>query len=96
MHQIDCPWCGVRDDAEFRYRGDATVTRPAPDAGAEAFCGFVYTRANPKGWHVEWWHHAAGCRQFVKVLRNTLTLEIRRTAKATDPLAAPSPETSET
>ena len=36
MHRIDCPWCGVRDEAEFKYRGDATVKRPEPDAGAEA------------------------------------------------------------
>jgi len=89
MHRIDCPWCGVRDEAEFHYRGDATVTRPAIDAGAEAFSDFVYTRANPKGWHVEWWHHFGGCRQWVKVVRHTVTHEIHRTAKATETVDVP-------
>lgn len=95
MHQIDCPWCGVRDEVEFRYRGDATVTRPAPDAGPEAFHDFVYSRTNPKGWHVEWWHHQGGCRQLVKVLRHTVTHQIRGTAKANEPLAPPSPDTTQ-
>jgi methylglutamate dehydrogenase subunit B len=90
VHQIKCPWCGVRDEAEFTYRGDATVTRPAPDAGPEAFYDFVYTRVNPKGWHVEWWHHAGGCRQWLKVVRHTVTHEIRTTAKATAPVEVPS------
>jgi sarcosine oxidase subunit delta len=89
MHQIKCPWCGVRDEAEFKYRGDATVTRPAPDAGPDAFYDFVYTRENPKGWHVEWWHHVGGCRQWVKVVRNTLTHDIAATGKPADTLEVP-------
>lgn len=84
MHQIKCPHCGVRDEAEFTYRGDASVQRPAPDASADAFSDFVYTRANPKGWHVEWWHHAGGCRQWIKVVRHTVTHEIRTTSAATE------------
>jgi sarcosine oxidase subunit delta len=89
MHRIDCPWCGVRDEAEFHYRGDATAKRPDPEAGAEPFFDFVYTRANPKGWHVEWWHHVGGCRQWVKVVRHTVTHEIRQTAKATEAVDVP-------
>ena len=89
MHRIDCPWCGPRDEAEFAYRGDATVARPAAEAGIDAFYDYVYTRANPRGWHMEWWHHAAGCRQFVKVVRHTLTHRIAATGRATDTLAVP-------
>ena len=44
MHQIRCPWCGVRDEAEFQYGGDATVVRPADDGPEQAFYDFVYTR----------------------------------------------------
>ena len=79
MHRIDCPWCGVRDEEEFQYQGDATVTRPAFDAPQEAFFRYVYVRDNPKGWHTEWWHHVGGCRQWVKVVRNTATHEIYAT-----------------
>ncbi|MCC7049739.1 MAG: sarcosine oxidase subunit delta [Alphaproteobacteria bacterium] len=91
MHRIDCPWCGVRDEIEFAYRGDATVRRPEAGAGIDAFYAYVYERGNPRGWHVEWWHHAAGCRQWIKVLRHTLTHEIRATAKAGDTVTVPKP-----
>ena len=89
MHRITCPWCGPRDEIEFHYRGDATLSRPAPDAGAEAFYDYVYTRDNPMGWHLEWWAHAGGCRQWVKVLRNTLTHEINASGKAWDDIGKP-------
>jgi sarcosine oxidase subunit delta len=82
MIRIDCPWCGLRDEAEFSYRGDATVQRPQADAPAEAFFDYVHARKNPRGWHVEWWHHAAGCRQFLKVLRHTMTHEVRAVVAA--------------
>ena len=90
MHRIDCPWCGIRDEAEFSYRGDATVQRPAPEAGIDAFVDFIYTRDNPLGWHVEWWHHVAGCRQLIKIVRHTMTHEIHAAVKATDRVEPPS------
>ena len=83
MIQIDCPWCGKRDEVEFSYRGDATVQRPAADGSEQAFFDYVHARKNPRGWHVEWWHHAGGCRQFLKVLRHTMTHEVRAVVAAT-------------
>ena len=77
MQLIPCTYCGSRPENEFHYRGDATVVRPAPDAGEQAFYDFVYTRTNPRGWHREWWHHVAGCRQWVRVERHTATHETR-------------------
>jgi len=89
MHRISCPWCGLRDEAEFHYQGDATRPRPPDDAPIEAFYDFVYTRANPKGWHVEWWHHTGGCRLYLKVLRHTVSHEIRAVVSAEEPLEVP-------
>ena len=74
--RIPCPHCGPRDEDEFLYRGDATVERPRSE-DAEAFYLYVYERRNPKGWHAEWWMHAAGCRQWFKLVRHTVTHEIR-------------------
>lgn len=37
---------------------------------------FMYYRKNPKGLHHELWVHAAGCRQYFNVARNTQTYEI--------------------
>lgn len=89
MHRIECPWCGVRDQAEFNYRGDAGARRPSPDADGDAFFEYAYMRDNPIGWHLEWWHHAGGCRQWIKVMRNTLTHEIAATGAAQDRLEVP-------
>ena len=84
MLRIPCPWCGVRDESEFRYRGDASRNRPAADAGAEAFSAYVYERDNPRDWHCEWWLHVAGCRRLLKVVRHTLTHEIRSVEAASE------------
>jgi sarcosine oxidase subunit delta len=89
MIRIPCPWCGVRDETEFAYRGDASVRRPGGEAPAEAFHDYVYARANPAGWHVEWWHHVHGCRQFLKVLRHTVTHEVRTAVAADADIAVP-------
>ena len=77
MLRICCPWCGVRDEIEFRYRGDASLTRPSADAPLAAFTTYVYERPNDCNWHLEWWLHVSGCRKLLKVARHTLTHEIR-------------------
>jgi sarcosine oxidase subunit delta len=75
MLRIGCPHCGVRDEVEFRYKG-AALERPSAEAGPAAFEAYVYQRANPAGWHLEWWLHHGGCRRVLKVLRHTVTHEI--------------------
>jgi heterotetrameric sarcosine oxidase delta subunit len=77
MLRIPCPWCGTRDEVEFRYRGDASVSRPAAEGTPEEFTRYVYGRENPLGWHLEWWLHVGGCRRLLKVERHTLSHEIR-------------------
>lgn len=89
MLRIPCPWCGERDETEFRYRGDATRARPAADAGTAAFLSYVYERDNPCDWHTEWWLHVGGCRQLLKLVRHTLTHEIRAVSGATEQPARP-------
>ena len=85
MLRITCPYCGERDEIEFRYRGDASVSRPSSDRDdAAEFSTYVYERDNPRGWHTEWWLHVGGCRKLLKVERHTLSHEIR-TVKSTVP-----------
>jgi heterotetrameric sarcosine oxidase delta subunit len=78
MIVIHCPWCGPRNMSEFTYGGDATAKRPADPASASdgEWFDYIYLRDNPRGAHLELWHHNAGCRRWVKVLRDTLTHEI--------------------
>jgi methylglutamate dehydrogenase subunit B len=77
MLRIPCPFCGTRDEVEFRYRGDASRSRPAATAPLADFTAYVYGRENPLGWHLEWWLHVGGCRQLLKVERHTLSHAIR-------------------
>ncbi|MGH8130294.1 MAG: sarcosine oxidase subunit delta [Steroidobacteraceae bacterium] len=78
MLRIPCPWCGVRDEAEFHYGGQAHIARPeGPDALTDAeWADYLFMRDNPKGAFAERWMHAAGCRRWFNVKRNTLTHEI--------------------
>jgi sarcosine oxidase subunit delta len=48
----------------------------------------VYQRDNPCDWHSEWWLHVAGCRRLLKVVRHTLTHEIRSVEAAAEALPA--------
>jgi sarcosine oxidase subunit delta len=77
MLRIKCPVCGLRDETEFNYGGDATVVRPAIDEAApDVWLDYVFLRDNPRGGHREFWHHVQGCRQWLVTERNTLTNEI--------------------
>jgi len=70
--QLTCPWCGPRDIEEFTFGGDASVSRPAFDeVRDQAWYDYLYIRENPRGEHQEYWHHEAGCRQWLVVLRDT-------------------------
>lgn len=78
MLRISCPWCGVRDETEFDYGGQAHLARPEnPDALTDGeWAGFLFMRDNPKGEFAERWVHSAGCRRWFNVKRHTVTHEI--------------------
>ena len=81
MLEIKCPYCGNRSQNEFAYGGDATVKRPElnTEVSDQDWDNFVYYSKNPRGNHLELWHHISGCRQWFKVLRNTATHDIIQT-----------------
>lgn len=81
--RIDCPYCGSRTSGEFVYRGDAAPIRPE-GADRAAFVDYVYLRDNPAGWIDEHWYHAQGCRQWLRIRRNTLSHEIVSVAFASE------------
>ena len=57
MLLIRCPWCGPRDETEFRYGGQAHLAYPA----------------DPEARWAERWAHAAGCRRWFNAIRDTAT-----------------------
>jgi sarcosine oxidase subunit delta len=75
MLQITCPWCGPRAETEFSYGGEANIVRPAePEELSDAqWADYLFMRTNTKGAHGEQWCHAAGCRRWFNVERDTVT-----------------------
>jgi sarcosine oxidase subunit delta len=78
MLLIECPWCGRRDESEFSYAGEAHIARPleTEKLSDEAWADYLFMRKNPKGLHREQWLHAAGCRRYFNVERDTATYQI--------------------
>ena len=70
---IDCPHCGARDSSEYFFRGEAPAQRPDYTDGTAAFVDYVYSRNNVAGLGCEHWYHAAGCRNWLLVKRDTRT-----------------------
>jgi heterotetrameric sarcosine oxidase delta subunit len=91
MLLIRCPWCGPRDEIEFRYGGQAQVGYPAdPEAlSDEEWADYLFMRENPKGPFRERWCHAAGCRRWFQGTRDTAT----HAFIATYPIGEAPPET---
>ncbi len=78
MLLIECPWCGVRDETEFNCVGEAHIVRPLqPETLSDAeWADYLFMRKNPKGMHREQWLHAAGCRRYFNVERDTVSYRI--------------------
>ena len=87
MLLIECPWCGPRDESEFTYGGEAHVIRPENPESAtdEQWADYLFYRRNPRGDHLEQWYHAAGCRRWFNVQRDTLTYEVKHVYRVGEP-----------
>lgn len=81
---IQCPNCGRRPFTEFVCSGELPehtghATTPGTDP-MEADFERVWLRRNAAGPQTERWFHAAGCRRWVTVTRDTLTNRINDVA----------------
>lgn len=76
MLRIPCPWCGVRDEIEFRWGGESHITRPPFDTDDSTWSRYLFYRDNRKGVQFERWCHAYGCGQWFNLSRHTVTHEI--------------------
>ncbi|MBL8270258.1 sarcosine oxidase subunit delta [Steroidobacter sp.] len=76
MLQIPCPYCGVRDEEEYRFGGESHVTRPTLEADDVAWADYLFNRINPKGVAYERWLHSYGCGRWFNVARDTVTHDI--------------------
>ncbi|HCL27944.1 MAG TPA: sarcosine oxidase subunit delta [Candidatus Latescibacteria bacterium] len=80
MLRLDCPNCGQRNSAEFRYGGEYD---PRPEAttqtAEEDWIRYLYQRRNVMGLQIEWWYHRAGCGLWFLVERDRRSNEVART-----------------
>lgn len=87
MLQINCPWCGPRDETEFHYGGEAHVPYPKDpfELDDQQWARYLFYRANPRGLLSERWSHNAGCRRWFNAVRDTVTYEFKTEYKISDP-----------
>jgi sarcosine oxidase, subunit delta len=87
MLEINCPFCGPRAESEFSYGGQAHIARPTqPDQISDEDWGkYLYHRLNTKGSHLEQWVHTYGCRRWFNVERDTVSYNITRVYRVSDP-----------
>lgn len=85
MLRLPCPHCGLRDETEFRFGGESHLARPLRTADDRTWTEYLFFRQNPRGVHYERWLHAAGCRGWFNVARDTVTHEVRAVYAMTDP-----------
>jgi sarcosine oxidase subunit delta len=86
MLLIQCPWCGDRAETEFRYGGEAGISRPPVPAELNdaEWSDYLFYRDNPRGAHRELWNHAQGCRRWFEVERDTVSYRISRSYPLSD------------
>jgi len=85
MLRIECPYCGVRDEEEFRFGGESHVSRPSLESSDGEWADYLFNRANPKGVHYERWLHSYGCGRWFNVARDTVSHEILAVYRIGDP-----------
>jgi heterotetrameric sarcosine oxidase delta subunit len=72
--RIPCPNCGLRPYTEFWFGGEL---RPlGSEADLEEDFRNVWLRENVSGVHTERWFHAAGCRRWLTIERDTVTNDL--------------------
>jgi heterotetrameric sarcosine oxidase delta subunit len=78
MLQLECPWCGLRDETEYHYGGQAHVPYPEDPTALtdQEWAEYLFFRDNPKGPFAERWVHSTGCRRWFNVVRDTRTYEV--------------------
>ncbi|MEQ8398240.1 sarcosine oxidase subunit delta [Thalassobaculum sp.] len=100
MMLIPCPWCGPRDDSEFAYGNQAHIARPNDPLATsdQQWAEYLYFRDNPKGPFAERWMHAAGCRRWFHVVRDTYShviLQVYKVGEWPDPALGVGPASKE-
>ena len=77
MQQFPCPFCGLRNEQEFHFAGEAGKTRPdtMKEVSAEQWSAYLNHNNNPMGETREIWVHLP-CQEYFVMQRDTVTMEV--------------------
>ena len=71
MPELDCPNCGLRPIEEFTFGGERPTVPDWITDPLERDIDYAWMHDNVNGLATERWFHAAGCRRWLTVRRNT-------------------------
>ena len=71
MPELDCPNCGRRPIEEFTFGGERPTVPDRITDPLERDVDYAWMHDNLSGLTTERWFHAAGCRRWLTVRRNT-------------------------
>lgn len=77
MQKINCPYCGVRSEEEFKFGGPAHLEHPTPaeTVSDSEWAEYLFMRDNVKGISLERWGHIHGCGEWFNLIRNSVSHE---------------------
>ncbi|MBT1159585.1 sarcosine oxidase subunit delta [Aminobacter anthyllidis] len=75
MHLICCPFCGNRDETEFRFAVEAGKRRGSVSSSPDEWAKYLYFQNNVKGDTREVWMHLT-CGELFILSRNSVTHSI--------------------
>ena len=77
MQLFPCPFCGLRDEREFSFAGEAGKARPSAtrDVSDADWANYLHMQRNEKGPVREVWCHLP-CQEYFVMERNSVTMEV--------------------
>lgn len=80
MQRFPCPFCGLRDEREFSFAGEAGKSRPdtTADVSDAVWTDYLNTQRNEKGRAKEIWCHLP-CQEYFLMDRDTVTMKVLST-----------------
>ena len=78
MFIINCPYCGERDQQEFKAGGEAHIERPKQptELSDDEWAEYLFMRKNIKGVQFERWNHAHGLESGLIWSETHLTMKL--------------------
>lgn len=77
MQRFSCPFCGLRDEREFHFAGEAGKVRPdtTQEVSGKEWSSYMFDQSNPLGISREIWVHLP-CHEYFIMERDTSSMAV--------------------